>query len=518
MNVTVQDKIGDEARKRDPQLDRLKKVPATLEARRAIWYAALEATRDTPRRRPMSRAELISTGNNLLRRTGMDGDHVGYAMVMLNNAFWLEQFLATPVRQRLLLLPRCLICLDEVLARARALGYKIIVADGTPVVVKILGEDETDAIIGVGCMDSLEKAFDKVTQVGVPSIAIPLNNDGCKNTRVDVDFLMWFLEREGTAAAHRTRNYLPAFRVVHKMFTQPEFGEIVGEVPRADEETARIACDWLRLGGKRLRPFITLAGYRAFEPEGDLPFAVKRVALAIEAFHKASLIHDDIEDDEDERYGEKTIHRRHGVPVAVNVGDYLLGMGYNLASSAAAEFGGDASSQLFGIFSKAHTLLAGGQGAELLWRKNSARELTLADVLSIYMGKTSPAFEAALASGLVMAGAYDKHRKTVRAFSKHLGAAYQITNDLGQWDSDAAHVRPTALLALALERCTGTERSRLLEPAPADEIRRIYERCEVFERAGVLIERFRVHASDLAERTIPEAFGELLAFLVETML
>ena len=99
-----------------------------------------------------------------------------------------------------------------------------------------------------------------------------------------------------------------------------------------------IAYDWLAQGGKRSRPFITLAVYDALKgapgtlsAEGlDLPDAVRRAALAIETFHKASLVHDDIEDDDTFRYGRATLHRQYGVGTAINVGDYLIGLGYRL--------------------------------------------------------------------------------------------------------------------------------------------------------------------------------------------
>jgi len=59
---------------------------------------------------------------------------------------------------------------------------------------------------------------------------------------------------------------------------------------------------------------------------------VKRAAVAIETFHKASLVHDDIEDDDAYRYGHETLHRVHGVGTAINVGDYLIGLGYRCVS------------------------------------------------------------------------------------------------------------------------------------------------------------------------------------------
>ena len=101
-----------------------------------------------------------------------------------------------------------------------------------------------------------------------------------------------------------------------------------------------------------------------------MPDAVKRTALAIEAFHKASLVHDDIEDDDTFRYGRETLHRQHGVSTAINVGDYLIGLGYRLVSRERKELGGDCAADILDRLADAHLKLSEGQGAELLWRDN----------------------------------------------------------------------------------------------------------------------------------------------------
>jgi len=435
---------------------------------------------------------------------------------MLNNAFWVEQFMAVPIDRRLLLLPRCLSNLQEVNSRAEELNYKIYIADGTPIVVKIIEEENMDAILGVGCLDSLEKAFDKVRQLGIPAIAVPLNFDGCKETDTDTEFLYWFMENTGPRTAARIYNYLPLLRTAHKIFTEPESSRLLGG--GAPAETVSVANDWLMLGGKRLRPLITLACYRALAGGDEIPFGVKKVALAIEAFHKASLIHDDIEDDGTTRYDRETLHRRYGVPVAINVGDYLVGLGYRLAATAAEDVGAEVRAGLFEIFSDAHMRLSLGQGAELLWQKAARRELDLAAAIGIYAQKTAPAFEAAFASAAVLAGEYEKHRKLFAAFSNYLGAAFQIDNDLGGWGADALHVRPTVLLALALERCSDEEKAFLFEPPGVETVAAIYRRRDVFSRARILKERFRRRAAETAEKAHPERLSDLLHFLVETIL
>src|SRR5690606_37150652 len=123
--------------------------------------------------------------------------------------------------------------------------------------------------------------------------------------------------------------------------------------------TEDVSYDWLANGGKRFRPFITLAAYdaitggrltrsgtngEAVSDETGLPAVsdtAARVAMAIEAFHKASLVHDDIQDDDLFRYGRETLHRSHGLGPAINIGDYLIGLGYRLVNSCRADLGTD---------------------------------------------------------------------------------------------------------------------------------------------------------------------------------
>src|SRR4029077_18287816 len=88
-----------------------------------------------------------------------------------------------------------------------------------------------------------------------------------------------------------------------------------------------------------------------------LPDSVKRAALAIESFHKASLVHDDIEDDDTFRYGRETLHRQYGVSTAINVGDYLIGLGYRLVGRERKELGGDCTADILDKLSDAHLKL-----------------------------------------------------------------------------------------------------------------------------------------------------------------
>jgi geranylgeranyl pyrophosphate synthase len=299
-------------------------------------------------------------------------------------------------------------------------------------------------------------------------------------------------------------------------------------------------------GGKRSRPLITLAAFDAMKgapgtrsaDELQLPDTVKRVALAIEGFHKASLVHDDIEDDDTFRYGRETLHRQYGVPTAINVGDYLLGLGYRLVAKDRKELGGDCTADILNKFSEAHLKLSEGQGAELLWRDAKEKTLTALDALKIYALKTAPAFEAALYAGVRLAGPADQYEKPVQEFAKNLGVAFQILNDMKDWEGDSDNkllagqdvlsARPTLLLALALEGANPADREELLallvgnhertKEELIDRVRILFTRANVFTKADKLIEKFRGKAEAIADEIEPVELRELLYYLVDTVL
>jgi geranylgeranyl pyrophosphate synthase len=259
--------------------------------------------------------------------------------------------------------------------------------------------------------------------------------------------------------------------------------------------------------------------------------------MSIETFHKASLVHDDIEDDDPFRYGEQTIHNRYGTPTAINIGDYLIGMGYRFVSTESRTLGAEVTADILDVLAEAHTRLSEGQGAELLWRDALDKRLKPIDALKIYALKTSPAFEAAMLSGIRMAQPIDDYRQPVKQFARNLGVAFQILNDLSDWQGDdfnkmeaggdALGGRPTLLHALALEALSETDQTELLEltadgsHSPAERVRRIkslYEKSGVFELADRLIDKHQARAEAVADDIQPEDLRRLMYFLIDSIL
>jgi geranylgeranyl pyrophosphate synthase len=225
-----------------------------------------------------------------------------------------------------------------------------------------------------------------------------------------------------------------------------------------------IAVSWLAKSGKRWRPVLAACAYRALTGNGPgVPDSMKKLAVAVECFHKASLVHDDIEDNDDFRYGDKTLHRQHGIPIALNVGDLLLGEGYRLI--AASEVSPDQKARMLAVAAGAHRALCIGQGQELSWMAEPG-PLSSREILDLFRHKTAPAFEVALRLGAVCAGADDKVCAVLKRYSESLGIAYQIRDDLEDFtergtDDDVHAMRPSLLLAVAYENADARERERL---------------------------------------------------------
>jgi geranylgeranyl pyrophosphate synthase len=568
------------------ETDALKVVPAARLDRERIRRRAAEAASRWEGSRSLARHRLESQARSILGELGLPEAHLGWSMVALASALWREQIETIPYDRRLLLLPHCLrdsaacqgeydhrglLCRDcgacrlsEFRRLAGEKGYQVLIAEGSPAVIDLILRGEVDAILGAACLNSLEKVFGKILLAGIPCMAVPLLHNTCRDTRTDEDWVREMIETPYRAGTAPMQGYVHLLRAARRMFEPRELERLLGESagggrgaqgngrpaaaldPLAAART--IAHDFLVRGGKHVRPFVTLAAFdamrggRAAGPDGAfwaarLPDPVRRIALAIEVFHKASLVHDDIEDDDPFRYGQPTLHRKHGTPAAINVGDYLIGLGYRLVASQRQWLPTEAVADVLGRLGEAHTRLCEGQGAELAWRAARDKPLAPLEVLKVYALKTAPAFDAALVAGLRLAGPVAADREAVARFARHLGVGYQILNDLEDGeteqpnkrtaDGDVLGRRPTVLWAFALENLDPQGRHELetLSAAPAaeagghvDRVRALYRRAGVYEQARALVAKHRQRAREIAAAIGPPPLRQLLDYLADTVL
>jgi len=475
---------------------------------------------------PLLSDELRRRAEEATALAGLDPKYADYTGVLLNNEVWREQLASTSFERRLLLLPKCLrvedrcpapfdefgllckqcgLCsIQDLQEEAERLGYAVLVAEGSALVMALIQTGKIDAIVGVSCLSVLEKAFPHMENAAVPGIAIPLLQDDCKDTAVDVE---WVWDYIHLTSDDRTRRLdLDALRTRVDGWFEPATLEEIFGAP-AEGEAERLARGMLSQAGKRWRPFLTVCAYQALQedPHADTPDALRKVAVAVECFHKASLIHDDIEDEDDLRYGEPTLHATHGVATAINVGDLLVGEGYRLLADA--DFPPAVRAELVRIASRGHRLLCLGQGAELAWLR-SPEPLSSNEVLAIFQRKTAPAFNVSLEIGAACAGAEPHVFGILRKYSDALGVAYQIRDDLDDLAAgedgadDVTSLRPSLPLALGFEHAKKEPELRpLLEAAwrreegvDPEEVRRALERFDCEGRARRLLESYKEDA------------------------
>jgi geranylgeranyl pyrophosphate synthase len=255
--------------------------------------------------------------------------------------------------------------------------------------------------------------------------------------------------------------------------------------PGHETETERIAYEWLMKDGKRWRPLLLASTYSALK-EGTVSFPdeVRRLAMAVECFHKASLAHDDIEDGDDLRYGAPTLHKQYGLSVALNAGDLLVGEGYRWISSVESR-----TAELLHIAAENHRRLCMGQGEEL-YGLACGRTFSTEQVIGIFRRKTAPAFGVSLLLGALAAGADQKLLNTLQAFSESLGIAYQIHDDLAEYrQGEAADLRASILLALANDQLPGESLSN-----ETPNLAGLMNELMVVEKASQLLEHYKNEA------------------------
>jgi geranylgeranyl pyrophosphate synthase len=515
-----------------------KNIPPTVVLRQHILHAVREYVAEHKPVPPLPAPDLKVHADKLVAKLGCEPIYRDFIGVLLNNEMWREQLAGVPFERRLLLLPKCLrveakcpapfdefgllckqcgLCsIQDLTTEAERLGYAVLVAEGSAIVMSLIQTGKIEAIVGVSCLSVLERAFPYMEAAAIPGVAVPLLQDDCIDTNVDLD---WVWEYIHLTADDRTRR-LDLGRLrdeVDFWFAPASLDLIMGP---AQGETEQIARQWLMRGGKRWRPFLTVSAFQALsgKADADLPADLRKVAVAVECFHKASLIHDDIQDNDRVRYGEKTLHEEHGVAVALNVGDLLIGEGYRLL--AACKASAETRAEMVRVASEGQRELCRGQGAELLWTRKPG-VLTPLQVVDIFRLKTAPAFEVALRLGALYAGQHEECSAVLGKFSRALGIAYQIRDDLsdlglsGETD-DIAGLRPSLVLAIARERAAGEKRALMdrlwrREIAPdSAEIEALCRELKADERSEHLLESYKEEAiRSLADLEHPSLKGLL---------
>ena len=192
--------------------------------------------------------------------------------------------------------------------------------------------------------------------------------------------------------------------------------------PRIPEVTAHL----IGAGGKRVRPMLTLAAANLLGYDG--PYHV-HLAATVEFIHTATLLHDDVVDESDQRRGRPTANLLWDNSSSVLVGDYLFARSFQLMTETG-------SLEVLRILSNAAATIAEGEVLQLTAARDI--ETTEETYLKVVRGKTAALFSAATESGGVIAGGTAEQVRALYDYGDALGIAFQIADDLLDWQGGDA--------------------------------------------------------------------------------
>ncbi|WP_437881827.1 polyprenyl synthetase family protein [Pseudomonas sp. LRF_L74] len=197
--------------------------------------------------------------------------------------------------------------------------------------------------------------------------------------------------------------------------------QLVSRVPLVE----KIGDYIISAGGKRLRPLLVLLSGKALGYQAD---DLRLLAATIEFLHTATLLHDDVVDMSGMRRGRATANAQWGNAPSVLVGDFL----YSRSFEMMVELG---CMPVMHILSHATRVIAEGEVLQLTKvRDASTTEETYMEVIR---GKTAMLFEASTHSAAALAGADEEVRNALQTFGDHLGIAFQLVDDLLDYQGDS---------------------------------------------------------------------------------
>jgi octaprenyl-diphosphate synthase len=171
-------------------------------------------------------------------------------------------------------------------------------------------------------------------------------------------------------------------------------------------------------GGKRIRPLLTLASTRLFDATTIRPY---RLAAAVEFIHTATLLHDDVVDESEQRRGKASANIVFGNQASVLVGDFLFSRAFELMVE-------DGSLDVLRVLSHASAVITEGEVLQLSLQHNL--DTNMEQYNAVIGAKTASLFAAATEVGAIISGQNHRVQKQLRDYGYHLGMAFQIADDI----------------------------------------------------------------------------------------
>lgn len=245
----------------------------------------------------------------------------------------------------------------------------------------------------------------------------------------------------------------------------------------------------LKLGGKRLRPMLTLMTTDCFG--GEISNALD-ASLAIELFHNFSLIHDDIMDKAPLRRGKQTVHEKWDINTGILSGDAMLIMAYKLLESYNSKY----FKQLTTLFSNTALEVCEGQQYDINFETRV--DVSVQDYVKMVKYKTAVLVGTAMQMGAILAEANNEDQKRCYDFGINLGIAFQLKDDYldafgnpenfgKQLGGDIIENKKTYLFLKAMELGSDDLKNKLsdlFEKSSVNNDQKIFQVIEVYNKSG----------------------------------
>jgi geranylgeranyl diphosphate synthase, type II len=285
----------------------------------------------------------------------------------------------------------------------------------------------------------------------------------------------------------------------------------------------------MKLGGKRMRPVLTLMSAEVFDADYNLALPA---ALAVEVFHNFSLVHDDIMDDAPLRRGNETVHEKWNTNTAILSGDAMLILAYQYFE----KYNTDVFRDLAKLFSKTALEVCEGQQWDVDFEIRD--DVSISEYLKMIEYKTAVLVAAAMKMGAIVAQTSQKNADLIYDFGLNLGLAFQLQDDYldafgdpktfgKQVGGDIIENKKTYLYLKAIEFGSASEKEQLLHLFsihPTDNSDKIESVKAIFNSSGAskatqqAIQDFTLKAFDTLQnisidnekKDILRSFGENL--------
>jgi len=268
----------------------------------------------------------------------------------------------------------------------------------------------------------------------------------------------------------------------------------------------QIATYIVHAGGKRLRPKLVLLFADALGFTGPERFTL---AAVVEFIHTATLLHDDVVDESSLRRGKPTANALFGNAASVLVGDFVYSRAFQMMVSVD-------SMRVLEVLADATNVIAEGEVLQLMNMHDP--DVTVDSYLRVIRFKTAKLFEASARLGAVLSKADAATEEACAAYGRALGTAFQLVDDVLDYDSDATKLgknigddlregKPTLPLLVAMERGTPEQRALIRHAIEHGEVERLAEIVTIVRETGAL------HATRDAARAEADAARNALSTL-----